>query len=146
MCLCGERIRFDRWRGFYISSSVDDCIQQDKQIAGEIEQEEQIHKTIGKTVECVVTAYCKENYPHICNDGESKYTSTGTIATAGRTVAVDPKYIPYGTEIEIDGVGVRIAEDCGGAIKGENRIDLLVETHQEALEWGVQKKTITILN
>lgn len=95
----------------------------------------------------IITAYCRENYPHICNDGESTYTSTGTIATAGRTIAVDPKYIPYGTKVKIEGVsGVRIAEDCGGAIKGEKRIDLLVETHQEALEWGIQKREVTILN
>jgi 3D (Asp-Asp-Asp) domain-containing protein len=93
----------------------------------------------------VVSAYCKENYPHICNDGDSTYTATGTIATSGRTVAVDPKFIPYGTKIEIEGTGVRIAEDCGGAIKGENRIDLLVETHQEALEWGIQTRKVKIL-
>ena len=92
-----------------------------------------------------ITAYCKENYPHICNDGESIYTSTGTVATSGRTIAVDPNYIPYGTQVEIEGVGVRVAEDCGGAIKGENRIDLLVETHQEALEWGIQTRKVKIL-
>lgn len=107
---------------------------------------EAVQQSVAKTITVVVSAYCKENYPHICNDGESTYTSTGTIATPGRTVAVDPKYIPYGTEIEIEGVGVRIAEDCGGAIKGENRIDLLVETHQEALEWGMQTRKVTILN
>ena len=98
-----------------------------------------------KTITAVVSAYCKENYPHICNDGESTYTSTGTIATPGRTIAVDPNIIPYGTQVEIEGVGVRIAEDCGGAIKG-NRIDLLFDTHEEALEWGMQTRQVTILN
>lgn len=68
-----------------------------------------------------------------------------TRPTAGRTIAVDPDFIPYGSMIEIEGVGVRIAEDCGGAIKG-NRIDLLFETHQEALEFGRQTKQVTILN
>lgn len=106
-------------------------------------------KTTGqghRTLECIISAYCKENYPHICNDGESTYTSTGTVATVGRTIAVDPDFVPYGTSVEIEGVGVRIAEDCGGAIKGENRIDLLFETHQEALEWGMQTRKVTILN
>lgn len=98
-----------------------------------------------RAIECVISAYCKENYPHICNDGESIYTSTGTVATVGRTIAVDPNIVPYGTAVEIEGVGIRIAEDCGGAIKG-NRIDLLFETHQEALEWGVQTRKVTILN
>lgn len=68
-----------------------------------------------------------------------------TTPTAGRTVAVDPKFIPYGTMLEIEGVGVRIAEDCGGAIKG-NRIDLLFDTHEEALKFGIQTKQVTILN
>ena len=107
---------------------------------------ETVQQSTSKTITVVVSAYCKENYPHICNDGESTYTATGTIATPGRTVAVDPKYIPHGTEIEIEGVGFRIAEDCGGAIKGKNRIDLLVETHQEALEWGMQTRKVKILN
>ena len=94
----------------------------------------------------IITAYCKENYPHICNDGDSTYTSTGTIAEVGRTIAVDPNCIPYGTSVEIEGIGVRIAEDCGGAIKGKNRIDLLVETHIEALEFGRQTREVTIID
>lgn len=52
-------------------------------------------------------------------------TSTGAIATEGRTIAVDPSVIPYGTEVLIDG-HVYIAEDCGGAVKG-NVIDIFVE-------------------
>ena len=106
---------------------------------------EAVQQSVAKTITVVVSAYCKENYPHICNDGESTYTATGTIATAGRTIAVDPNVIPYGTSVEIDGIGVRVAEDCGGAIKG-NRIDLLFDTHQEALNFGRQTKQVTILN
>lgn len=52
-------------------------------------------------------------------------TSTGAVATEGRTIAVDPSVIPYGTEVLIDG-HVYIAEDCGGAVKG-NVIDIFVE-------------------
>ena len=98
-----------------------------------------------EAAEFTITAYCCENYPHICNDGEAIYTATGTVATAGKTIAVDPSVIPYGTRVEIEGIGVRIAEDCGGAIKG-NRIDLLFATHEEALEWGKQKRKVKILN
>lgn len=108
-------------------------------------QVETMQQNTQKTITVVVSAYCKENYPHICNDGESTYTSTGTVATVGRTIAVDPSVIPYGTEVQIEGVGVRIAEDCGGAIKG-NRIDLLFDTHQEALNFGRQTKQVKILN
>lgn len=105
-----------------------------------------MHKENGtRTIEFVISAYCKENYPHICNNGDATYTATMTTPTAGRTIAVDPDIIPYGTLVEIEGVGVRVAEDCGGAIKG-NRIDLLFETHKEALEFGRQTKQVTILN
>ena len=89
---------------------------------------------------CKTSAYCKENYPHICNNGDSTYTATMTTPTPGRTVAVDPNKIPYGTEIIIDGHSY-IAEDCGGAIKG-NRIDILFATHEEALAYGVQCKEV----
>lgn len=89
-----------------------------------------------------LTAYCKENYPHICNNGDSSSTATGTVPTVGRTVAIDPSIIPYGSEVIING-HTYIAEDCGGAIK-ENRVDILMETHKEALEFGVQYAEVSI--
>ncbi len=50
-------------------------------------------------------------------------TASGTIATSGRTVAVDPEVVPLGSEVEIvmpDGRAFqRIAEDTGGAVKGK---------------------------
>jgi 3D (Asp-Asp-Asp) domain-containing protein len=45
-------------------------------------------------------------------------TSSGTIPTAGRTVAADTDILPYGTEIYIEGIGWRVVEDTGSAIKG----------------------------
>lgn len=64
--------------------------------------------------------------------------STGVYPKVGRTVAVDPKVIPYGTYIYVEGYGVRIAEDCGGAIKN-NRLDVFVDSHQEAIQLGRKK-------
>lgn len=81
-----------------------------------------------------ITYYCCEKYPHICNAGAPYKTATGTTPTPGRTIAVDPSVIPYGTEVVIDG-HTYIAEDCGGAVN-DNHIDIVVETHQEALEKG----------
>ena len=55
--------------------------------------------------------------------------------TPYRTIAVDPKVIPLGSRVEINGQ-IYIAEDTGGAIKG-NRIDMCVSSHAEAYRRGV---------
>lgn len=73
-------------------------------------------------------------------------TSTGTTVHWG-TVAVDPRYIPYGTRMFIvsnDGAyvyGIAVAEDCGGAIKGD-RMDLYMPTYSQCMQFG--RRTCTI--
>ena len=96
-----------------------------------------------KTIRCKLTAYCIENYPHICNNGDPSTTATGTKPTPGRTVAVDPNVIPYFSNVIINGQ-TYIAEDCGGAIKG-NRVDIVFATHQEALNFGVQYADVSYI-
>ena len=87
-----------------------------------------------------VTAYCP--CAKCCGKSDG-ITATGTQATQGRTIAVDPEVIPYGTAVYIDGVEY-IAEDCGGAIKG-NRVDLFFNNHADALEYGVETKELYIM-
>ena len=87
-----------------------------------------------------VTAYCPCEK---CCGKTDRITSTGVIAQENRTIAVDPKVIPYGTKVLIDGKEY-IAEDCGGAIKG-NKIDVYFRTHQEALNWGVKYKGVSLV-
>jgi len=65
-------------------------------------------------------------------------TSSGVKATVGRTVAVDPRVIPYGTLLYIDGLGWRVAEDTGGAIRGRH-IDVLVSSRQTAIQFGIRR-------
>lgn len=87
-----------------------------------------------------LTAYCPCEF---CNgqwaDG---ITSTGNTAQAGRTIAVDPTVIPYGSNIKING-HTYVAEDCGGAIKG-NRIDIFFNSHEEAMQFGVQYAEVSL--
>jgi len=71
-------------------------------------------------------------------------TATGTAARAGRTVAVDPKVIPLGSKIYIEGLGERIAEDIGGGVKGHH-IDVYLGTLPQARHFGVQRGTVSVI-
>ena len=84
-----------------------------------------------------LTAYCSCQK---CSSHWGKLTSTGTTATEGRTVAVDPTVIPYGTIIIINGHEY-VAEDCGTAIKGK-KIDIFIDDHERAKEFGVKHAEI----
>ena len=71
--------------------------------------------------------------------GEDQYgslTSTGVTAVEGKTIAVDPSIIPYGSIVLINGKEY-VAQDCGGAIKG-NKIDIFVDSPK------MQKYTVEI--
>lgn len=90
--------------------------------------------------EMKVTATGYTPYDPGCNG----VTYSGTTARYG-VIAVDPNVIPLGTRVFVPGYGEAIAEDIGGAIKG-NRIDLCYETTSEAYRWGVKDVTIYILD
>ncbi len=93
------------------------------------------------------TAYCVENYPHICNNGDSSQTATGEKPIPGGTVAVDPSVIPLGSKLRIRAGGqdyIVRANDTGGAIKGK-KIDRVMSTHNEALAWGRKNVEVWII-
>lgn len=75
------------------------------------------------------------------------YTGGGTTAMGTRArvgeIAVDPDVIPLGTNVYIEGIGARRAEDTGVNIKG-NTIDIYMATHAECVRWGVRYVTIYI--
>ena len=104
----------------------------------EVEVEKVINPvSMRKIGEFRLTAYCPCN---ICcekwgGSPTGKTTAIGVGAYQGITFAVDPNVIPYGSKIYIEGVGVGIATDCGGAIKG-NRIDVYFSNHNDALVFG----------
>lgn len=88
-----------------------------------------------------LTAYCP------CEKCNGKWvgqlTASGTELTVGRTIAVDPDVIPLGSIVDINGFRY-VAEDTGSAIKG-NRIDILFPSHKEALDFGVQYASVSII-
>ena len=93
-----------------------------------------------RTLTLVATGYCpcaKCNYPY---GGQPSYL--GYPLKKG-IVAVDPRVIPMGSRLYIEGYGDAIAADQGNAIKG-NRIDLCFSTHQQALNWGIKTVKVTL--
>lgn len=77
------------------------------------------------------------------------YTSSGSLAVRNpsgySTIAVDPRIIPMGTKVYVDGYGYAIASDTGGAIVGY-RVDLFFSTEADALNWGARTVQVRILN
>jgi len=71
-------------------------------------------------------------------------TKTGTWPKEGRTVAVDPAVIPYGTRLIINGKPGYIAEDCGGAIKG-NKIDIYMTDYERCIQFGRRTVEVKIM-
>lgn len=98
-----------------------------------------------------------ENYKSIINMTATAYapgpldngkwnnlTYMGGIVQQG-VAAVDPKIIPMGTKLWVEGYGEAIAVDQGSAIKG-NRIDLAFNDRSDALDYGIQNVKIYVLN
>ncbi len=96
----------------------------------------------GKTLTMRATAYTA-----YC-EGCSGITANGTDIRSNpnlKVIAVDPRVIPLGTKVWVEGYGEAIAADTGGAIKG-NKIDVFIPTEGQALQWGVKHVTVKILD
>ena len=94
----------------------------------------------GKTKIYKITAYCACVK---CCGKSNGITASGKRAKAGRTIAA-PRGFRFGQKLSINGK-TYVVEDRGGAIKG-NRLDLFVNSHSEALRWGVRYLPVKILN
>ena len=91
----------------------------------------------GTRVHVTATAYSRYD------PGCGPYTASGTPVRHG-VIAVDPSFIPLGTQVYIPGYGKAVAEDTGGAIKG-SIIDLAFDTSEEAMDFGRRELDIYIL-
>ena len=93
-----------------------------------------------------ITGYCNDKECTGKSPGDKGYgiTKSGKVAKWGM-VATDPKVIPSGTKLKIEGFDTIFkVEDIGGAIK-KNKIDIWFPTHQDALNFGRQKRKVWIV-
>ncbi|MBC2397852.1 uncharacterized protein YabE (DUF348 family) [Clostridium tetanomorphum] len=78
----------------------------------------------------------------------STYTASGRKAVRNpngySTVAVDPRVIPLGTKLYIEGYGYAIAADEGTGVKG-NFVDVFFDTYKEACNWGLKYVNVYIV-
>ena len=105
--------------------------------------------------EATATAYC------LCKKCCGKdpwdkwygYTASGLKIEPGtgmKVIAVDPKIVPLGTKVYVEGLngawdyGHAVAADTGSAIKNI-KIDLYMDSHEETLKWGVKKVNVYVL-
>lgn len=97
-------------------------------------------------IECTsMTATAYSNDPVSVNVPAWRDGHTSSLLKAARgTVAVDPKVIPLGSVLFVEGYGYAVALDTGKAIKGY-RIDLFFETRRQALEFGKREVLVCIL-
>ena len=86
-----------------------------------------------------VTAYC--SCAKCCGKVTGR-TASGTHATAGQTVAASGQFA-FGTKLNINGQEYTV-EDRGGAIQG-NRIDIYMNSHAEAVAWGVKYLPVQVV-
>jgi len=96
----------------------------------------------GKVMYVSSTAYTAS-----CN-GCSGRTATGINLKqnpGAKVIAVDPRVIPLGSKVYVEGYGYAIAGDKGGAIKG-NKIDVFFASKTDAYRWGVKKVKIRVVN
>lgn len=71
-----------------------------------------------------------------CNDPR---TATGEKPIINGSCAVDPRYIPYGSYIYIPSLNMILrCNDCGGAIKGDGRIDIYLKDYKTCINFGIK--------
>ena len=115
-----------------------DCVEKVQSDGAKDREIETVQSSITETY--IITAYC---HCAKCCGKTDGITASGVKAVEGVTVATDSS-IPFGTKVYIDGVGERIVQDRGSAIKGK-KIDLYFENHQSALNFGRQTKQVIIM-
>lgn len=112
------------------------------------EKEGDIRYDYWKTLRCKVTAYTPGE--ESCGKFTDGKTSTGRNAWHVSGVAADPTALPYGTVVEIPGMGLRLVDDTGSAMREAWKkdrlvhIDLRFNSTEEAMQWGVRTLNVHV--
>jgi 3D (Asp-Asp-Asp) domain-containing protein len=69
-------------------------------------------------------------------------TASGVWPEPGQ-VAVDPKVIPLGSTVWVQGLGTFLATDTGSLVRGAH-LDVFSLNYQEALAWGIQERAVLV--
>lgn len=124
-----------------IKNPVDKIVQvQSKSVITSRSSFSRVTGTSGKSGVYKVTAYCACMQ---CCGKTNGITASGAKATANHTIAA-PRTFAFGTKVVINGT-TYVVEDRGGAIQG-NRIDIYMNSHAEALRWGVRYVEVEVLD
>ena len=107
----------------------------------------------GKEIYVEATAYTADPAENGYAPGQQVFSAWGpggkgynlTANPGMKLIAVDPNVIPLGKTVNVEGYGVAIAADTGGAIKG-HRIDVLMPDKGSSSSWGRRTVKVTILN
>ena len=129
--------------------TLEDGKEVDREILGQRVVKAPINQLVSRGTQTSIsrggsTIYFKRAYvmkaSAYCSPGGT--TATGAAVSSG-IVAVDPRVIPLGQKVYVEGYGSAHALDTGGAIRG-NRIDLYMNSDQEALSWGVRNVLVYV--
>lgn len=91
----------------------------------------------GKTYKMESTAYS--------GGGTTAYGINLSANPGLKVIAVDPRIIPLGSKVWVEGYGEAIAGDTGGAIKG-NIVDVYFPNESQCYSWGRRMVTVKVLN
>lgn len=126
-----------------------------KEVSREVVGQKTLRESVNKVVALgtqnvkVVSRGGSIRYSRSLKMNASAYSHTGRNTASGvypykGAVAVDPRVIPLGSKLYIEGYGYAKALDIGSSIKG-NRVDLFFDSNSQALRWGRRTVTVYIL-
>lgn len=129
----------------------EDGVEKDRQVIASIVGKEPVPEitALGTGATKMVVSRSVINTREVLSVMATAYTHTGNRTFTGKypqvgTIAVDPRVIPLGSRLWVEGYGYGVAQDTGSSIKGK-RVDLFMESGLECRLWGRRQVRVYIL-